>query len=160
MTIKEILSTVTEWVKVNCGTITISIFVVFMFMILMLILFNHKLNRENSILSDQIYTMKLEIKTMQKDDLEIAKYTKDQVSEVNKKYDNLRSAVVKIDEKVVSNSEKIKSIMEFVGQKIETQPVIIESPLAKDAPAVLAPPGATGGVIPKKGWKKILPWNW
>ena len=157
MNIKEILSTVTEWVKVNCGTITISVFVALMFIILMLVLFNHKLNRENYILSDQMYTMKSEIETMQKDDLEIAKYAKDQVTEVNKKYDNLRSAVVKINETVVSNSEKIKSIMSLLGQKIDTQSTEVESPVVKDAPAALTPTT----IPPKKScWKKILPWNW
>jgi signal transduction histidine kinase len=160
MNIKECLAAVTEWVKVNCGTITISVFVAFMFVVLILALFNHKLNRENYILSDQIYTMRAEIDTMQKDDLEISKYAKDQITEVNKKYDNLRSTIVKIDETVVSNSEKIKSIMEFVGQKVEAQPVAVETPLVKDAPVAQPSPGATGGVVPKKGWKKILPWNW
>ncbi len=83
-------------------------------------------------------------------------------SEIDDNEKILFLSVLRIENDIKSNNEKIDSIMEVMGKinkKVYAEAVAAVEKDKKDAKTI--PPGRLGGVPPKTFfWSKLLPWNW
>lgn len=163
----EKLKKLMEWIRLQTQKIEMSNLCLVAFFSLIclssvLVYKNYELSRSVRILSDRVEMSEIKITNLEfRQDVtsdNLQKYK----SEIDDNEKILFLSVLRIENDVKSNSEKIDSIMGVMGKinkKVYAEAVAAVEKEKKEANAI--PPGRLGGVPPKTNfWSKLLPWNW